>query len=36
MPTKQQIRQQAFFCGEVYQAHWIVDSVRIGELIDKD
>jgi len=30
------VKNQAFFAGEVYSAHWLIESVKDGELRDKD
>ena len=35
-PIKKAVKNQAFFAGEVYSAHWLIESVKDGELRDKD
>jgi hypothetical protein len=30
------MKENDYFWGEVYQGHWIVDSVKEGSLLDKD
>jgi hypothetical protein len=30
------VKASEYFWGDVYHAHWIIDSVKQGELLDKD
>ena len=34
-PLQQEIKKNNFFRGDVYRAHWLVDSVKAGRLLDK-
>ena len=35
-PLNEEVKKSNYFLGDVYYAHWIVDSAKNGELLDKD
>ena len=35
-PIRAEAAENEYFYGDVYYAHWLVDSVKAGELLEKD